>query len=250
MNLDELDVALERAAIVGAHRNYVAAVSRPRVELLPSSMPASLGRSRIGGGAADLPRGATWPCHPGGPYRFLLQVNLAELPARIDALPREGLVAFFVANDEETELFWQDPNYVHALYLRDHNGLQTVAPPTGATRGGDAHALRFEVGMDLPHDACQRTDWPSPELAGVLVEWWRERERATVAARWGYLLGYPAVSTLAYDPTPGPEWTPLLSLDTVDSLELWWHDGGPLHVFGRRDRLRVGDLSELAADSG
>ena len=64
------------------------------------------------------------------------------------------------------------------------------------------------------------------------------------------LLGYPSVSSLGYDPTPGPKWLPLLTLTSHDHLEWCWHDGDYLFVFIERDRLAARDFSRLRSDAG
>ena len=65
-----------------------------------------------------------------------------------------------------------------------------------------------------------------------------------------YLLGYPGVSTLAYDPTPGPGWTSLLTLTSMKELDWCWHDGDFLHIFIERERLARADFTRLASDAG
>ena len=66
----------------------------------------------------------------------------------------------------------------------------------------------------------------------------------------GWLFGYPRNGTLAYDPTPGPEWRSLLTLGSNDKFEWYWHDGDTLVTFIEEVRLRVGDFSRIKSDAG
>ena len=157
------------------------------------------------------------------------------------------------ADDPEQSFFWQDPGYALALHSpsADPRELEVVHAPPELEWVGEVPGRRIELvhGADVPHAVEQRDDWPHEDLPAALWRWWRGRgpsQRET----WGHLLGYPAVSSLAYDPTPGPEWLPLLSLSSVDELDFCWHDGNPLHVFIERERLAAGDFSSLRADAG
>ncbi|TNE91795.1 MAG: DUF1963 domain-containing protein [Deltaproteobacteria bacterium] len=244
MNQDGLDDALDQAAAIAAHPEWIRAAARPIVGLLPSTGPASVGRSRLGG-EPDLPPGTPWPHHPGGPYRFVAQINFAEMWSRPAELPSKGLLSLFVADDDEQSVFWQEKHYTFAIFTPDPSGLVRHEPPPGLG-AQPALAVRFlDPEIDLPRDDVQREDWPDG-LAEPLVAWWRQQ----VTPHGAYLLGYPAVSTLAYDPTPGPEWISLLTLASVEELGWCWHDGDYLHVFIERERLARADFSNLAADAG
>ena len=65
-----------------------------------------------------------------------------------------------------------------------------------------------------------------------------------------YMLGYPLNTTLAYDPTPGPGWSSLLTLDSDDDLEWCWHDGDWLVTFFNDQQALAGDFSDIRADAG
>lgn len=84
----------------------------------------------------------------------------------------------------------------------------------------------------------------------MFARWWGSDVRQGLC-KDSYLLGYPGVSSLAYDPTPGPEWVSLLTFASDDGLE-WccWHDGDYLHVAIERDRIAKQDFSALASDAG
>lgn len=59
------------------------------------------GNCRIGGDP-DLPSTVKWPQTAEGMYlNFIMQINLAELPARVDhPLPSQGMLYFFIESDE------------------------------------------------------------------------------------------------------------------------------------------------------
>ncbi|MEZ4335409.1 MAG: YwqG family protein [Sandaracinaceae bacterium] len=246
-----MEQLLADSALVAEHADYVLSIVRPRIDVVPSILTAWPGSSRLGGDP-DLPRGTPWPHHAGGPYRFVGQLNLEEVAAEVQ-LPRCGLLSLFVADDPEQSFFWQDAGYALALHSpsADPRELEVVHAPPELEWVGEVPRRRIELvhGADVPHAVEQRDDWPHEDLPAALWRWWRGRgpsQRET----WGHLLGYPAVSSLAYDPTPGPEWLPLLSLSSVDELDFCWHDGNPLHVFIERERLAAGDFSSLRADAG
>jgi hypothetical protein len=57
-------------------------------------------------------------------------------------------------------------------------------------------------------------------------------------------------TTLAYDPTPGPDWRSLLTVSSDDELEWFWHDRDWLVTFIERQKLYSGDFSQIRADAG
>ena len=65
-----------------------------------------------------------------------------------------------------------------------------------------------------------------------------------------YLLGYPSYYSLGYDPTPGPEWIALLTLNSWRALDWCWGDGNKLMVFIERARLAARDFSKLKTEAG
>lgn len=229
------------------HSEYLRGVARPSVELLPSdASPASCGSHF--NGSPDLPRGFEWPQHDRGPYRFIGQINLAELPTGAHDLPTTGLLSCFYAHDEHGESFWQDPDYVRVYRFDSGNPLETREPPH-AVRFGSSRSLRLQLGVDVPPwpwTAQGRSAWPLDE--SLEDAYWELRARIHSSGR--YLLGYPFNTTLAYDPTPGPEWSSLLTLSSSDELDWSWHDGDWLVTFIERERLLASDFSKIQADAG
>ena len=244
MDSQGLETFLGQAAMLARHADWVRAAARPMVGIARSTMPLSPGRSRLGG-APDLPPGTSWPHHEQGPYRFLAQVNFSEVRAPDTGLPSQGVLSVFVADDEEQNVFWKEPHFIRALYTADPRGLVRVSPPADLNEP-PGFSIRFgEVSIDLPRDRIQRSDWPGG-LAEPAVAWWRTQRVRQEA----YLLGYPAVSTLAYDPTPGAGWASLLTLSSIDALDWSWGGGAYLHLFIEQSRLLVGDFSQIVADVG
>ena len=237
-----LDEALLQAAAMARHPDWIRAAARPLIPVLRSTLPGSVGTSRLGG-EPDLPPDLPWPTHEAGPYRFLAQLALRELPPN-PLIPRTGLLSLFVADDEDQSVFWQDEHYVVAHLFADPTALVRRPCPPDLEQPGITG--RFgTVELDLPRAPEQRTDWPEG-LADPLTDWWHQQRPQHPA----YLLGYPAVSTLAYDPTPGPGWTSLLTLRSDRELDWSWHDGAYLHLFIERSRLAAGDFSRIVADAG
>src|SRR4051812_767463 len=92
------------------YREVLLAMANPSIELITSEFAITLGCSKFGG-SPDLPTDFKWPHHQFGLYRFIGQLNLTELPANSSELPRQGLLSFFYAHDENGNAFWQDPDY-------------------------------------------------------------------------------------------------------------------------------------------
>lgn len=235
---------------LGEHRNYLLGIARPSIEIITAYAPVSHGCSKFGG-SPELPADFEWPHHELGPYRFVGQFNLAEIPTAPHGLPADGLLSVFYAWDELGNAFWQDPDYVQVYWFKDVRGLETVEPPA-MVRLGATETLRFHLGADLPRfpdDAEARKAWPEwPLSESQSGEYWELRCRLHPSNR--YLLGYPFNTTLGYDPTPGPEWRSLLTLSSDDGLDWSWHDGDWLVAFVEEQRLRAGDFSQIKADAG
>ena len=229
------------------HRDYLLGIARPSVEIITVTAPITQGCSKLGG-SPDLPVGFQWPSHQHGMYRFIGQVNLADVPGGRHGLPGSGLLSFFCAHDDDGESFWGAPDYVIALRFEEVHELQPVRPPTAVGRGATC-AVKFQAGADVPPwpwDAAVVAKWPisKPQRDAYA----RLRRRLHPSGR--YLMGYPLNSSLAYDPTPGPTWRSLLTLSSDGKLEWCWHDGDWLVAFIETHRLHAGDFSMIKADAG
>ncbi|MBI3866390.1 MAG: DUF1963 domain-containing protein [Planctomycetia bacterium] len=229
------------------HREYLMGIARPSVEIITGTARVSMGCSKFGG-SPELPTDFNWPQHKFGTYRFIGQVNLADIPNGRHALPSSGLLSFFYAHDENGESFWGDPDYVR-VYLFDKPDALTLVEPPAAVCMGSTATLKFQLGADVPPwpwDKSAAKRWPISE--DQRDAYWDLRLRLHPSRR--YLLGYPFNTTLAYDPTPGPEWRSFLTVSSNDELEWCWHDGDWLVTFIEEHRLRAGDFSEIKSDAG
>jgi uncharacterized protein YwqG len=232
---------------LGEQREFLLRIARPSVEIISAEVPVAKGCSKCGG-SPDLPTDFKWPHHKLGPYRFIGQVNLADIPKGPNGLPRGGVLSFFYAHDETGESFWGDPEYVRAYRFENVGALKSVDPPA-VVRLGSTSSVKVQLGVDVPPwpwDESAAKKWPLSE--SQRDAYWELRSRLHPSGR--YLLGYPFNTTLAYDPTPGPEWRSLLTLSSDDELEWCWHDSDWLVTFIEEQRLRAGDFSQIKADAG
>ena len=232
---------------LGQHHDYLVNIARPSVEILRANAPMAAGCSKLGG-SPDLPTVFKWPLHKLGPYRFLGQVNVGDIPKGPHELTGDGMLSFFYAHDNDGESFWGDPDYVRVYKFRDVSALEPAEPPA-AVRLGATSTIKFELGADVPPwpwDRSAREAWPLSD--SQQDAYWELRLRLHPSQR--YLLGYPFNTTLAYDPTPGPDWRSLLTVSSDDELEWGWHDGDWLVTFIEQQRLRAGDFSQIKADAG
>lgn len=249
----QLDDLIARAPALAPHRERLLALARPSVAIrLTKGKPQDAG-SRFGGQAL-VPPDFTWPTsHPIADYYFLGQINFSEIVDPPPGLPREGLLSLFYAMDAAFEVFWQDEGYVRGYYWPSVDGLRLMPQPENeALRNGDivlanrSRKLQLSTGGDLPRHADLDVDWPADPAEREALQ--NALEEADLPE--DYLLGYPSFDSLAYDPTPGPEWMPLLTVRSHEDLEWCWHDGDKLMVFIERDKLAVRDFSHLKADAG
>jgi hypothetical protein len=262
---------------LAAHADYLRSIARPSVDIRLDAGPGDDHSSRFGG-SAYVPPDFVWPSHEQGVYRFLGQINFAEIDSPPPLLPSSGLLSFFYAapidseielddfSDEEwdalieaedVEIFWQDSGYVVAYYWPSCDGFD-LRRGTVAWRyddGFDLHhldirespntAISLAAGVDLPRHEVLSDDWPLDKEAVDCL--FTELHRLGQDSQ-GHLLGYPAFSTLAYDPTPGNDWLPLLTVNSI--LDWCWHDGTKLMVFIERDNLTRHHFTQLKCDAG
>jgi len=230
------------------HREFILSIACPSIEIITASNPITRGCSKFGG-VPDVPSTFKWPEHSLGPYRFIGQINLSDIPVGGHGLPSNGLLSFFYADDENGESFWGDPDYVRAYWYDIRDELRPVEPPA-AVRRGATWTLAFQLGADVPPlpwwDDSAVKDWPIDDRQSSA--YWELRRRLHPSNR--YLLGYPLNTTLAYDPTPGPEWRSLLTLSSDDELDWCWHDGDWLVAFIEDQQLHAGDFSRIKSDAG
>ena len=91
----KLPSALEpfRDKILATRRTFVSIKAQPVISPLPSTASCI-------GGTPWLPSADLWPRSADGkPFRFLAQINFAEVPA-LDKFPTEGLLQFYIGDND------------------------------------------------------------------------------------------------------------------------------------------------------
>jgi uncharacterized protein YwqG len=240
LNKHITDLALDR------YREFLLKIARPSIELTASHAAITSGCSKFGG-SPDLPAALKWPHHGLGPYRFIGQINLSEIPKPSD-FPKSGLLSFFYAYDEKGKLDSCDPDFVRVFYLERTDELRSVMPPE-PVRLGSTSRIACERGADVPpwpYEDLEKETWPIDK--SDQDAYWELRLRIHPSRR--YLLGFPFNTTLAYDPTPGPEWRSLMTLSSNADMEWCWHDGDWLVTFIEDQRLLKADFSRIKAVAG
>lgn len=276
---------LLRASEIAEHEAFLLPLLRPVFHIERVNGPPKPGGSKLGG-LPNLPSDTPWPEHDHGPYELVAQIDFAELGVSGSGLPPDGLLSLYAATDPPEAYFWQDPGYVRMLYtpagadvaprpkpersdaqraakeksdaewraFEEEHGAQDLEPLPEVLEGGVA--IRFTPSLDLPRSPDQRSDWPMDDRGAVyeLLDFADELlfELCGIERneRDDHLLGYPAVSSLGYDPTPEGDWLHLLGLFSHEDLGWCWHDGDYLHVAIERARLDDADFSVLASDAG
>lgn len=242
MNLEQIEALARELGWPDEHLSFIADSMRQAVDLRIIPDAARPDASRFGGDPY-VPRGFAWPSHAVGQYRFLGQIDFSQLSPPSTALPASGLLSLFYAYDEDGEVFWQDDGYVLAYYWEDLSDHVLMPTPDGVRPSPEA-GVELVAGFNLPRHEELRADWPFEDAADFA---WDLSQDVNAEH---YLLGYPSYCTLGYDPTPGPEWTPLLTLGSDDALDWCWHDGDRLMVFIRTDHLKARNFSALQCDAG
>lgn len=214
-------------------------------------------KSRFGG-APDLPVGTAWPRHGFGPYRFLGQLELSELAPLTPAMPApwrslfppDGLLSLFVGDDPTGEIdptgemFWGHPDYAIAHYAPPGTPLAALAPPKEVDFGS-ATGITLTPSVELPFDHYQVPTWPDAARSDAVFD----ALDALVDARGSdHVFGYPAHTSLGYDPTP-KDMLPLLTLRSHAERDWQWHDGDCLMLFVRPGSIGPGWVA-LGSDAG
>jgi len=240
MDADRLAKIVSELDMVAPHLEYLRKIAKPRVDIeLVDDEPTAV-CSRFGG-EPFVPRDFKWPAHDIGEYRFLGQINFAEIQDAPPILPRSGLLSLFYAYDEDGECFWGDDGYVLGFFWDDFGNHAIASSPSTETPA--ARRIRLTGSIDIPRHPELRKDWPFDEDALYELA-------DAIDANREYLLGYPSFNTLAYDPTPGPEWISLLTVGSLDEFDWCWHDGDTLMVFIEPAMLERKDFSHLKSDAG
>lgn len=238
MTIDELEKRIETIPEIAPHKDYLLKLARPSVAItITRKKPQNL-QSRFGGNPM-VPADFQWPTREIGEYKFLGHINFAEIEDRPASLPESGILALFYTEDESGELFWGDDGYILGYYWPEGTPLAAATPPNQEST--PPKRIELSGSVDIPRHRELREDWPfDPSSLYELAE----------SLPADYLLGYPSYMSLAYDPTPNQAWCSLLTLDSHEQFEWFWHDGDKLMLFIERDKLAARDFSTIKADAG
>jgi len=252
MNFENLLKTLATSKIA-KHTEFIRQTIRPTFDIIKNKdIKPFLGCSRFGG-LPDLPAGSEWPTYDSIPYRFLGQINFADISLDNDCFPSNGLLSFFVADGEQDGegKFWLDEGYIYAIYISDLTNLKTMPTPKPPENyvienPTPTFVLEFIPTVNIPFDEYQVNNWPFDREETDIYD----KIRDSLHKSDNYLLGYPTHFSLAYNPTPGPEWISLLTINSDNNLEWCWHDGDYLMVFIEKEKLKKLDFSSLKSDAG
>lgn len=262
MNIDDLLKRIETSEIA-KHKDFILQSIRPAIDIIKNKdAKPYLACSRFGG-IPDLPAGSLWPTYNSTPYRFLGQINFADVPQSKTDLPSNGLLSFFVSDftstdeldeeqeeeNEEKRIFWNDDGYIHTIYTPEVSKLKPISPPANCyVENPSEVVLAFHETIDLPYDEYQVKNWPFPFDSNEAKIY--DEIRVSLHRSEDYLLGYPSHNSLGYNPAPSEDWYSLLTLDSDEKLNWYWHDGDKLMVFIEIAKLKKYNFDLLKADAG
>lgn len=239
------------------HIRQTTALILTPIEVKPGSkISASPSGSRIGG-PAFVSDSWPWPIAPNGkPFLHLAQINLAEVPER-EGYPTEGLLQFFIANDGDYGMNWDDypgnldsPKHRKVRYIpatdlqaldsnvRTEGGIETQAD---CIDGGyfEVNAKRFDQYMTIVDAEAEKI----AEQHGVdfFDDIWEEYEELEVPKHiFGKGWAFFTQNDLRKDPA---KYELLLQIDSTyssDSVSIMWGDMGVANFF-----ITANDLAEL-----
>lgn len=197
------------------------------------------------GGNPRLITGTPWPEHEFGPYRFLAYIDFAEVKDENSLLPMDGILNLFVADDSEGRTFWGDEGYIKGIYYKKGEKLRINKSPKSVANP-EKYLIEFKKSLDLPPSKIHEFDFGEEYEDTYFIH----EMRNDLNESGHHLLGYPGYCTLAYDPTPSPEYISLLTLSSDNDLEWCWHDGDKLMIFIEKEKLLKRDFSNLKSDAG
>ncbi len=246
MKIEQLILLIKHFSLAD-HEQFLRHLVKPAVNIMIGETPITRGASKFGG-FPDVPKGFKWPEHEQGPYRFLGQINFAQIANSPPILPKSGLLSLFIADigisEEEPAVSWGDSGYVIGFYF---NQVADLVPLTPETQKQKETHIAFETTIDLPFHEELLKEWP---LSEDQKEELFTNLRGDMDREGDYLLGYPQYQSLAYNPTPKGDWISLIALNSRDDLDWNWHDGDRLMIFIEPSKLQVADFSSLKSDAG
>jgi uncharacterized protein (TIGR02996 family) len=217
----------------------------------------AVGQSKFGG-HPDLPQTANWPTCEAGPLGFLGQINLDELAQTqvVRWLPRGGLLSFFAyqsyTSGHQPGAGPEVAGDTRVLYSPPSATLRRRPPPDDLGDDGNAPFHACRLGW------CET--WDLPDRQDVLPrQYSADRKKLDKGDRWEkvheirrqchsfghHLLGYSVHFRTMEDPSPGPDWSNLLCLNSDDHLDWSWCDGEHLAVFVHQDDLALGTIARV-----
>lgn len=231
--------AFENIAESKPHSNWIRSNILPAIEIeLCSKDTSSLSKL---GGQPLLPNNFEWPEPNVGEYQFLGQFNFAEMPQTNSNLPKSGLLSLFYNYEENGEAFWGDDGFVIAYFFPNIENLTLIQSPNQLISPETPISFSLTASFPLREEVVE--NWPFDyDVINEIEE--------ELSFPSNYFLGHPLYNTLAYNPCPGPNWTQLLNLSSIEQLNWCWHDGDRLLVFIENEKLSKNDFSCLKCDAG
>jgi uncharacterized protein YwqG len=239
---------------IAIHSGFLLKHIRPAVDVIWDKNAETYPACSRFGGTPDLPIGTEFPAYEVNgkvyPYRFIGQINFADIPPVKTGLPNSGLLSLFAADYIGDDGLWcRDDEYVYAIYITDLANLENVNPPPDYPfTTASAVVKKFQPTIDIPFDEFQVENFPISYDRDDEYDEYHEIRNSLHG--YNYLLGYPSYCSLAYNPTPEGEWISLLTLASDDDLEWCWHDGGSLMIFIKKEDLQNLNFNNLTAEAG
>ena len=245
----------------------LAAHGLPAIQLTPhAAAPASATSSKFGG-LAWWPQAMDYPhTAAGAPLCLLAQFNLAELPP-LPLWPRQGLLQFFLAEDESHVLDFErpleqvlaSPDGYRVVYHPECDGealtpAELPAPPAESLLPvSGEYALGLSAISDLPAPSDYRFEAIARQMDNLdddLIDKLFDAGLGTGSKLGGYAYftqedPRPYAKTQLQSQQP---WQLLFQMDTYDEEDgVWimWGDCGVGNFFIEPARLAAGDFSRV-----
>lgn len=236
-------------------------LAEPCLRMRARRRAVRVGGTKIGG-HPDLPVNTAWPSCDGRPMTFLAQIDLAEVAAKMpSALPRVGLLSFFF-DRTDFHMGQEVCRVVHST-----TALERRVTPF------DDRLVECELALRLSTSVPEITHWASAhdDLLGLgalsadqrdaLLEWRADLDYVLLGDDdhgRHQVLGHPtgaqadvliqrlvATGANAKDLAAARRHRNLMTIDSDETADLDWADGGCLWYLVERDALVAGDFSHV-----
>ena len=207
----------------------------------------NVGLSKLGG-FPEVPEDFEWPKHEFGDYHFALQINLSEIKFETP-LPKTGMLSFFIANDDDKNVFFGAKDYAKIYYFEEGTPLKTYVNPN-LNYSNIEYCLRIDLheNVDIPY---RKDLFKEKGLNKKQMDYVCDKIPDMVSKKtYSYLFGYPYYNTLGYDPRKTDEWVSLLTLRSDICFSWDWDWDEFLMFFIEKDKLAKGDFSNIRTDLG